>query len=129
MTKMNLSGISLKNTNLSGVSLAGAQLSLADFSGSDLSNADLTKSDLRGANLMYSILVSAVLSPMPIRSKKGDLVEREMPANLMGSDLLFADLSGSLFFEANLSKADLRSTIRKRTKFTGAKLDGALVTK
>ncbi len=73
-------------------------------------------------------MTAAILSSMTVRSGKGKETERQMPTNLEACDMRFADLSGANFSNATLTKADLRSVIRKRTVFTGAALDGVLVT-
>ena len=69
------------------------------------------------------------MTPIALKTGKGEDTQRSMPTNLSTCDIRFADLSGANLSGANLCNADLRSVTRKKTVFEGAKLDGVLLTR
>ena len=77
---------------------------------------------------MYATLTDAAATPMTICAEDGAATDRELATNLADCDLRFADLSRADFSGAKMTKADLRAATRDETRFTGAALDGALVT-
>ena len=111
----NLIDVYLRGANLIDADLIGADLSGADLSGADLIGANLSGANLRGANLRGAHLWTADLSCTNLRGTDLSYANLRYAylwitdlrgANLRGTDLSYANLIG-----ANMSGADLSTTI------------------
>lgn len=130
LSKANLLGAYLHHTNLHGAYLAEATLGRTSFIGAKLSEADLSDTDLRGTDLSEAYLGYAKLNSADLSSArlgKANFIKADLSGvKLIGADLSGADLSSAnlseavlneavlrdvVLFEADLSRAYLRSTV------------------
>jgi uncharacterized protein YjbI with pentapeptide repeats len=104
--KTNRIKIDLSQTRLDGVKLQGVNLHRADLTGASWRGADLSGADLSKSTLGLTDLSKATLTK----------------ANFIG-----AEISGTLFTQANLKGADLRLTRSSDSNYGQADLSGALL--
>jgi uncharacterized protein YjbI with pentapeptide repeats len=142
LTGMDLSGANLANVNLYKSRLIHTILKDADLTGAMLSEADMRHAYLLGAAavgadfsncLLSDALVAgadlskANLSQADIRRANLTVAIEEPGGSLRRTNLTGADLSGSDLREADLREALFSVTGHEATVFSGANLDGAIM--
>lgn len=108
LEKANLSHVELDGWSLEGIQLKEANLTNASLREVDLSGADLTDADLTHANLAHATLTDAVLTN-----------------TTLDAEFRFANLSGAILENADLSNANLSGATLKDADLTDADLSGA----
>jgi uncharacterized protein YjbI with pentapeptide repeats len=128
LTGANLEGASMVNVNLASATLVGANLSKSIASGINMEAADLTEARLNSSNLLSAVVVNCQLRGADLSDinlaggtiresclDRGILGDAKlMLTNFTGTSFVGADFSraivfGTIFDEADLSDADLRS--------------------
>jgi uncharacterized protein YjbI with pentapeptide repeats len=94
---INLSGVDFYNMDLENINLNRAKLVKANFSFANLKNAKMINADLREADLSGADLTGADLRGANFRG-----------ANLQNSFLRKANLVDTYFYDADLSRSDMR---------------------
>ncbi len=116
LTEANLQGANLSGTLLKDATLKGANLQRADLTDASLFQATLSKADLsqakfRGIDFTYGSATGATFTNADFTDTR--LIDTHMDG---------ADLSG-----ANLTNVDASGATMKDTIWTGAKLDGTIL--
>jgi len=137
--KANLVSADARGAVLSGATFRNADMSYANLEGATLTTADLTRASLYAVNLRHANLLRAQLAHADLRDVKLDeavlsLAQLEQTdlsaAKLVGVDLTGVVGKGTIFLEADLSRADLRGgsfpgAILRQARLEGANVEGA----
>lgn len=134
LQQANLSNSDLGGSMLKGINLKGANLNNADLRNADLRLANLTNSNLRNADLRHSSLLNSNLRETNIEqaklkgalySKKTQFPDgfekdkKQIHKLAPGENLKGVDMSGFIFDNTDLSKANLTRANLNRTHFSG----------
>lgn len=128
LREVNLANAVLNGASLFEAKLNGAVLNVAELNGADLTNAKLFGADLRGAELNGAHLGQANLNGANLSEAKLNCLSPDAP-NLEERKcaiLQDTDLSDANLFRAELIGAHLVRTVLAGSKFSYAKIGGAL---
>jgi uncharacterized protein YjbI with pentapeptide repeats len=137
--KANLVSADAREAVFSGAGFQNADLSYANLEGATLTTADMTRATLYAVNLRHANLLRTQLAHADLRDVKLEeanlslalLEQTDMSAaKLMGANLTGVEAKGTIFLEADLSRADLRGgsfagAILRQARLEGANLEGA----
>ena len=115
LSRINLKGARLVGANLSGANLYRANLAGADLRGANINGAFLQNANLKGAKLSGRKLAAKAAAPPP--NPNTDACFGVEYANMVGADISYANLSGSVADCVALAVATSRYT-----NFQGASL-------
>ena len=145
----NLSGANLEGANFHAAFLGGADLSNANLFGANFNRADVKRANLNGANIQEAMMYEArfdgaslvgadlTLTNAPkVQFIRADLTDARMVAmdlrnaRMNDATIIHADLSGSLLWDAVLTRSDLSRVIilqadMPRAEFINANLSDA----
>jgi uncharacterized protein YjbI with pentapeptide repeats len=134
--KANLVSVDAQGAEFNGGRFEGSDWSFANLQGATLNTANLTGAtmyavNLRQANLLRAELGHADLRDAHLEEAVLSLAKLEQTdfsaAKMMGANLTGAQAKGTIFLEADLSKADLRGGMFAGAVLRQVKLDGANV--